>query len=41
MTGRIVRRLRALFFRASLDLELDEELRFHLERQIELNVAEG
>jgi len=41
MTGRIVRRLRALFFRANLDLELDEELRFHLERQIELNVAGG
>jgi predicted permease len=35
------RRLRALLFKGAADLELDEELRYHLERQIELNVASG
>jgi putative ABC transport system permease protein len=41
MTGRFMRRLRALFHRADLDRELDEEILFHLERQIELNVSSG
>ena len=34
-------RLRALFRRAEVDSELDEELRYHVDRQIELNVAQG
>lgn len=41
MTGTFMRRLRALFLKADLDRELDEEIRFHLERQIELNVSGG
>ena len=41
MIGKFVRRLRALFLRADLDRELDEEIRFHLERQIELNISGG
>ena len=41
MIGKFVRRLRALFLRADLDLELDEEIRFHLERQVELNISGG
>ena len=34
-------RLRSIFDKAGLDRELDEELRYHLERQIEENVAAG
>ncbi len=34
-------RLRALFRRDSMDAELSEELRFHLERETEKNVARG
>lgn len=34
-------RLRALFRARSVESELDEELRFHLEREIEINVAKG
>ena len=34
-------RFRALFRRAEVDRELDEELRYHVDRQIELNVARG
>lgn len=41
MTGKFMRRLKALFRRADLDRELDEEIRFHLERQIELNILAG
>lgn len=41
MTAKFMRRLRALFLRADLDHELNEEIRFHLERQIELNVSSG
>ncbi|MBV8859443.1 MAG: ABC transporter permease [Acidobacteria bacterium] len=41
MLGRIFRRLRALFDRGALDRELDEELRYHLEREAELHLAEG
>src|SRR4051812_39296029 len=35
------RRLRALFRRDELERDLDEEMRFHLEKEIELNVARG
>jgi len=41
MSSRFMRRLRAFFLRADLDRELDQEIRFHLERQIELNVSGG
>lgn len=41
MFGKFLRRLRSLLLRAGLDRELDEEIRFHLERQIEVNVAGG
>ncbi|HEX9919073.1 MAG TPA: permease prefix domain 1-containing protein, partial [Pyrinomonadaceae bacterium] len=41
MIGKLLKRLRALLLGAKLDRELDEELRFHLERQIELNAAGG
>ncbi len=34
-------RLRALFHRGQLDAELDEELAYHLDRRIELEVAQG
>src|SRR5215510_12323191 len=34
-------RLRSLFRRRQVEHELDEELRYHLERQIEENIAEG
>jgi len=34
-------RLRSLFWRAQVEAELDEELRYHLERQIEVNIAAG
>ena len=36
MIGRLIKRLRALLLRAELDRELDEEIHFHLERQIDL-----
>ena len=32
-------RLRSLFRRSRVEQELDEELRYHLERQIEENIA--
>jgi putative ABC transport system permease protein len=41
MLGRLARRLRALLFGGTLDDELDEELRYHLEREIEQNVRAG
>jgi predicted permease len=41
MIGRLIKRLRALLLRAELDRELDEEIHFHLERQIELNISGG
>ena len=41
MLGRLWRRLRALIGAGALDRELDEELRYHLEREAELNVAAG
>lgn len=34
-------RLRSLFFRSRVERELDEEFQFHLERQIEQNLAAG
>ena len=34
-------RLRSLFRRAQVEQELDEELQYHLERQIEENLAKG
>lgn len=37
----IVLRLRVLLFRRSADAELDEELRYHLDRETERNVARG
>lgn len=41
MLGRLIRRLRALLNRSALDRELDEELGYHLEREIEQNVRGG
>ena len=41
MRGRLWRRLRALLSRGEMDGELDEELRYHLEREAELNVRGG
>ena len=35
------RRLRALFRRERMEHELDDEVRFHLEKEIEQNVARG
>src|SRR5262245_4926577 len=34
-------RLRALFFKSKIEEELDEEVRFHLEREIQENIACG
>ena len=34
-------RLRSLFRRAQVEQELDEELRYHIERQIEEHIAKG
>src|SRR5262244_1217054 len=34
-------RLRSLFRRRQVEEELDEELRYHIERQIEENIAKG
>lgn len=41
MLRRLSKRLRALRRRSKAEIELDEELAYHLERQIELNVAGG
>ena len=38
---KLKRRLRALFRKAELERELDDELRFHLDKEIEQNVARG
>lgn len=35
------KRLRAVMFRARLDRELDEELRYHLDREIDAGIARG
>ena len=37
----IARRLRVMADRQRFEAELDEELRFHLDREIEANVARG
>jgi hypothetical protein len=34
-------RLRSLFRRRQVEQELDEELQYHIERQIEENIAKG
>src|SRR5215470_17906062 len=41
MLNKLRLRLRALFFRSKMEEELDEEVRFHLEREIEENIARG
>src|SRR5215203_3074592 len=41
MLNRLRRRLRALFRKAEMEQELDEELRFHLEKEMEQNRARG
>ena len=41
MLDRLKRKLLAILRRGSMDRELDEELRYHLEREIEQNVAAG
>ena len=41
MPARLWRRLRALLRGGEMDGELDEELRYHLEREAELNVRGG
>ena len=41
MLGRLWRRLRALLRRGEMDRELEEELRYHLERETELNLRGG
>jgi putative ABC transport system permease protein len=41
MLNKLRLRLRALFFKSKLEEELDEEVRFHLEREIEENIARG
>jgi predicted permease len=41
MLNKLRLRLRALFFKSKLEEELDEEMRFHLEREIDENIARG
>jgi putative ABC transport system permease protein len=41
MLNRLKLRLRALFHKAEMERELDEELRFHLEKEIEQNLRRG
>src|SRR5215207_3552209 len=41
MVNRLRLRLRALFRKAEMERELDEELRFHLEKEVEQNLARG
>jgi predicted permease len=41
MLRKAMRRLRALSRKAEVERELDEELRFHLEKEVEQNVARG
>src|SRR6185503_10892153 len=41
MLSRLRLGLRALFRRTEMERELDEELRFHLEKEIEQNLARG
>src|SRR5215510_823151 len=41
MLNKLRLRLRALFFKSKMEEELDEEAQFHLEREIEENIARG
>lgn len=41
MWGKLLRRLRALFLKERVEQELDEELRFHLERETDENIRRG
>jgi hypothetical protein len=41
MFSDLVYRLRALFRRSDVESEMDDELRFHLERQVEKYVQSG
>src|SRR5262249_36402852 len=41
MLNKLRLRLRALFFKSKMEDELDEEVRFHLEREFEENIARG
>jgi putative ABC transport system permease protein len=41
MLDKLKRRLRALFRKPEVEHELDEELRFHLEKEVEQNLARG
>jgi macrolide transport system ATP-binding/permease protein len=41
MLNKLRLRLRALFFKSKMEEELDEEVRFHLERECEENIARG
>src|SRR5215813_12309848 len=41
MLNKLRLRLRALLFKSKMEEELDEEVRFHLEREIQENIARG
>ncbi len=41
MLNKLRMRLRAIFFKPKMEEELDEEVRFHLERECEENIARG
>src|SRR5262245_53649043 len=41
MFNKLRLRLRALFFRSKIENELEAEVRFHLEKEIERNIAHG
>src|SRR5215475_8809902 len=41
MLNKLRLRLRAIFFKSKMEEELDEEVRFHLEREREENIARG
>src|SRR5215475_15948381 len=41
MLNKLRLRLRAIFFKSKMEVELDEEVRFHLEREREENIARG
>src|SRR5262249_14375214 len=41
MLNKLRLRLRAIFFKPKMEDELEEEVRFHLEREIEENIVRG
>ncbi len=41
LTTKLLLRIRSLFRRATVEDELDEELRYHVERQIDEDIARG